>query len=128
MSVKVLKPWIMVACKAGPPPALPSPAAQLPGLILIVAALWVFLNDKQLHPLFPQPLQPHWHFCSWEQTPLYHNQARSSKLAQHPLFLCGKDEEKAQSPEASSWNLPKVSFLPGVVHTGRSSSVLGNLP
>lgn len=66
MSVKVLKLWITVACKSAALLHPPSLSAQLPSLILIVAVLWVFSNDNQFHPFFPQPLQHHWYSGSWE--------------------------------------------------------------
>ena len=45
-----------------------------------------------------------------------------------PLPCVGKmrTREKAESPEASSRKLQKAFFPPGVVHTGRKCSVLGN--
>lgn len=130
MSVKVLKLWIAVACKSAPllhPPSLP---AQLPSLILIVTALWVFSNDNQFHPFFLS-------LSSTTGTPAVGKKPLYTKIRPDfqswpsiPFSCVGKMRirKKAQTPEALSWNLPKVSFLPRVVHTGRNGIVLGSLP
>ena len=43
------------------------------------------------------------------------------------LFLCGKNEDKEKSlrPRSSGWSCRKITFLPGVVHTGGKRSSLG---